>query len=107
MTPETLIESIRSAIAEGASAEARAAGADACRALLTVLGAQPGEPIVPATPIPQAPNPPIAAIVAAIRGVPREQLMDLLIAKLRTLVPADHATPGRILNIHHVKVPTP
>ena len=107
MTPETLIESIRSAIAERASAEERAAGADACRALLTVLGAQPGEPIVPAMPIPQAPNPPIAAIVAAIRGVPREQLLDLLIAKLRTLVPAETAMPIRMLNIPNVKVPTP
>jgi hypothetical protein len=41
--------------------------------------------------------------------MPREQLFDLLIAKLRTLVPADSAAPAStpMLKIPHVKVPTP
>jgi hypothetical protein len=109
MNSETLIESIRSAVAEGASDEARATGANACRTLLVVLEAKPGEPMVPAMPVPQPPSAPIAAIASAIRGVPREQLFDLLITKLRTLVPADAAAPApvRMLNIPHVKVPTP
>lgn len=109
MNSETLIQGIRAAVAEGASDDVRAAGASACRTLLVVLDAKPGEPMVPAMPIPQPPSPPIAAIASAIRGVSREQLFDLLIAKLRTLVPADSAapTPMQMLNIPHVKVPTP
>ena len=108
MNPEALIESIRVAIAEGASDEARAAGANACRMLLAVLDVKPGEPMVAAVPVPQPPSPPIAAIVSAIRGVPREQLVDLLIAKLRTVVPAETAAPASVrLNIPRVTVPTP
>lgn len=108
MTDE-LIESIRAALSEGASDQARTTGATACRTLLVVLEAKPGEPMVPAMPVPQPPSAPIAAIASAIRGVPREQLFDLLIAKLRTLVPADSAAPApmRMLNIPHVKVPAP
>ena len=96
---ENLIESIRAAAAEGSTPEARAAGANACRALLAAL-----EPPVPATP----PRLPVAAIAAAIKNVPPDQLADLLIAKLRTLVPADaQQPPVRALNIPRVKLPTP
>jgi len=98
---ENLIESIRAAVAEGATPEARAAGAHACRALLAAL-----EP--PATPQPAPPRLPIAAIATALRTVPTDQLADLLIAKLRTLVPADaQQPPVRALNIPRVKLPSP
>jgi hypothetical protein len=108
MNSETMIEAIRAAVAEDASVDARAAGASACRTLLVVLEAKPGEPLVPAMPVPQPPSAPIAAVASAIRTMPREQLFDLLIAKLRTLVPADSApAPTRMLDIPHVKVPTP
>jgi hypothetical protein len=109
MNSDTLIEAIRAAVAAGASDDARAAGANACRTLLVVLEAKPGEPMVPAMPVPHPPSAPIAALASAIRGMPREQLFDLLIAKLRTLVPADSAAPAStpMLKIPHVKVPTP
>ena len=57
---------------------------------------------------PAPPRLPIAAIASAIKNIPPDKLADLLIAKLRTLVPAEaqHA-PVRGLNIPQVKVPTP
>jgi hypothetical protein len=45
----SLIASIRAAVTPSASAEARAAGANACRSILTVLEAKPGQPLA-ATP---------------------------------------------------------
>ncbi len=107
MNPEALIEVIRGAIAAGASDEARVAGATACRALLAVLDAKHIEPNAPAAPAAQAPSLPIAAIAQAIRNVPPDQLADLLIAKLRTLVPEGaNAAPAHKFNIPLVKVPS-
>lgn len=82
---DQLLEAIRNATATGATDEARAAGAQACRTLLTALEAKPGEALAS----PAAPDSPIATIVAGLRGVPVDQLLDLAIAKLRTMVPAD------------------
>ena len=109
MNTEDLLEAIRAAVAEGASDEARARGAHACRALLVALEALSGEPAAPVPPAPPTPNINIGAIASAIRGVPPGQLADLLIAKLRTLVPADAqgATAVRRFDIPLVKVPTP
>ena len=109
MNTESLIEAIRAAVAEGASDEVRAGGVHACRALIAVLEAPPGEPAAPVPPAPPAPSINIAAIASAIRGVPPGQLADLLIAKLRTLVPADAQGPTAVrqFNIPLVKVPTP
>jgi hypothetical protein len=98
---ENLIESIRAAVADGASPDARAAGANACRTLLTALEAPPALP-------PGPPSLPIAAIASALRTIPPDQLADLLIAKLRTLVPADaQQPPVCALNIQRVTVPAP
>ena len=109
MNTEVLIEAIRAAVAEDASDEARASGAHACRALLAVLEVPSGEPAAPVSPAPPAPSINIAAIASAIRGVPPDQLADLLIARLRTLVPADAQSPTAVrrFNIPLVKVPTP
>ena len=109
MNTETLIEAIRAAIAEGANDEARASGAHACRALLAALEAPLGGPAAPIPPAPPAPSINIGAIASAIRGVPPDQRAELLIAKLRTHVPADaqSATTVRRFNIPLVKVPTP
>lgn len=110
MNTDTLIESIRVATADGATDEARAEGASACRALLDLLDPKPDAPIAPAPmaqPLPP-PNLPIAAIASAIRGMPPDQLADLLIAKLRTLVPAGaEVAPVHKLNIPFIKMPTP
>src|SRR5262245_53693896 len=44
---DNLLDSIRAAVAPGASDETRASGASACRTILTALEAKAGEPLVP------------------------------------------------------------
>lgn len=100
---DTLIESIRMAVAEGATPEARAAGADACRTLLAAFDASAGQPLAPTTPPPV--NQQVAMIATAIRGLPMDQLADLLIARLRTLVPVDQQSAVRSIHIPLVGVP--
>lgn len=94
---ETMIETIRVAVQSDASDDAKHQGALACRAILTVLEAKPGEPLntpsaAPATPPPIGP-PQIAAIVGAFRGMDPDQLLDLAITRLRAALPADAAVP--------------
>lgn len=86
---ENLLEAIRAAVVTDASAEVRAAGAQACRTILAALEATPGAPIQ-ATAVPDVP---IANLVATLRGVPMEQLLDLAIARLRATLPAGTAVP--------------
>lgn len=79
-----LLETIRISLASDATPDARRAGAAACRQILAgleVATAQAQPPPLNA----QA----IASVVAALRGVPPEQLLDLAIAKLRSALPAD------------------
>jgi hypothetical protein len=76
---QDLIEAIRTATAEGATTEQKEVGAQACRTILTALGAEAGKPIVlPGTP---SPNP--------LTGIDQTQALDLLIARLRAALPAD------------------
>jgi hypothetical protein len=99
MTMETMIEAIRVAVQSDASDDAKHQGALACRAILTVLEAKPGEPLgAPSdapttTPQPPIGPPQIAAIVGAFRGMAPEQLLDLAITRLRAALPADAAVP--------------
>lgn len=79
---DDLIEPIRAALADGATAEAKTAGATACRTILAALEPPPNTP--PLTP--EA----IVAAATALRGVPVEQLLDVAIDRLRRAVP-----PGR------------
>lgn len=73
------IESIRAAIADGATSDQKAHGAAACRAILAALGAEAGKPIV----MPGAPAPhPLA-------GIDPGQALDHLIAKLTAALPKD------------------
>ena len=88
---ENLLEAIRAATAPDANSEARAAGIAACRTILVALEAQPGEPIA-ATVVPQTATQ-VASAVAALRGVPVDQLLDLAIAKLRSALPAGADVP--------------
>jgi hypothetical protein len=99
---ENLIETIRTAVADDATAEVRAAGANACRTVLAAL-----EPASPTLPVSQASSLPIAAIASAIRGTSPEQLADVLIAKLRALVPESEQAPAHKFHIPLVKVPAP
>lgn len=73
------IEAIRAAVADGATADQKAHGAAACRAILAALGAEAGKPIV----MPGVPTPhPLA-------GIDPGQALDLLIAKLTAALPKD------------------
>lgn len=91
---ENLLESIRAATAPDATEDARAAGAKACRTLLTALEAKAGEPMAPAVQSPTSPGSApvtataIANVVAALGQLPPEQLLDLAIARLRAALPA-------------------
>lgn len=102
---DQLLESIRAAVATGATDEAKAAGATACRTILIALEAKPGEPMAAPVPVAAQSQPEISAIVAGLKGVPVDQLLDLAIAKLRTMVPADKAPPVQRLAIPLVPVP--
>lgn len=81
---DNLIASIRAAVAPNASAEVRAVGATACRSILTALEAQAGQPLASA---PSAPTSPLAGILSAFASMPREQLLEAVISRLRTALP--------------------
>ena len=75
------IEAIRAAVAADATDEQKSQGAAACRAILVALGAEPGKPIA----MPGAPTPhPLARLDPG-------QALDLIIAKLSAMVPAEGA----------------
>ena len=109
---ETLLETIRLAVQRDATDEARAAGVLACRTILTALETKPGEPMVvgAAPSIPSAePAPPgaqLAQVVAALRGMPADQLLDLAIARMRAALPAG-TEPQRAepVKFHIVQLP--
>jgi hypothetical protein len=103
MDSQTLLDAIRAAIAEGATNEARVAGAHACRTILAALDPEIGPPAAPAPPS-STNAAEILAMVSALRGVPVNQLLDLAIAKLRTMVPADHQPQIRSIKIPIVPV---
>jgi len=76
-----MIEAIRAAVADGATPEQRAIGAQACRTIHAALGAEPGKPIV----LPGAPQShPLAGITA-------DQALALLIARLTAIAEAKEA----------------
>ena len=100
---ENIIESIRAAIASGASPSAREAGATACRTILAALESTPGQPLGAAAPA--APSP-IASVVSALRGAPPEQLLDLAIARLRAALPPGVEVPdAKPIKFHTVMPP--
>jgi hypothetical protein len=70
-----LIDVIREATATDATAEQKATGIQACRTILTALGAEPGKPIA----LPGAPKP------HPLNGLTFDQALDLVIAKLSTV----------------------
>jgi hypothetical protein len=93
---EKLFDAIRAATAPDANDDTKAAGADACRAILRALEAKPGEPLVQDP----APTTPVQTVIAALGSVPPEQLLDLAIAKLKAaLPPGTELEPVRRLNL--------
>ena len=78
---ESLIESIRNAVAETATAEQKATGAIACRTVLSALEATPGQPLMLAGAPAQSP---LAALDPG-------QALDLVIARLRAALAVEEA----------------
>lgn len=72
-----LLDCIRIALAEGATPEQKQAGATACCAVYAALSPPPGVPVS----VPQAPQ----------TRLNIDQMLDLAIAKLRSMVPAEAA----------------
>jgi hypothetical protein len=75
-----LIGAIRTAVADGATTEQKAAGVQACRTISTALGTEPGEPFtLPGMPLP------------VTSRVSIDQILDLAIARLTTIA-SEHGT---------------
>jgi len=104
-----LIDAIVAAVAAGASEDARAAGAQACRTLLAALEAKEGEPIAAPIPMPATPSPAdVAAIVGGLKTLPVEQLLDLAIARLKAALPTGTTVePVRSLTVPLIPFPRP
>jgi len=102
---EPIIDTIRSAVAPDATAEARAAGVQACEAILAALRAKAGDTYPVARPIEVGPA--AAAVAALVRSAPPDQLLDLAIAKLRAMVPTDAQPAIRPMHIPLVRLPAP
>lgn len=81
---DEMIEVIRAAVADGATPDAKARGAAACRTIGAALGAEPGKPLsVPGAP---APSP--------LAGVDPGLLVDALIARLTALAEKKATAPS-------------
>jgi hypothetical protein len=110
----SLIASIRAALARGASADVRAAGASACRSILTVLDARPGQPLaaLPPPPVaPTSPTSPIAALFAQpgflprLAAMSRDELINLL-KQITGAMPAHLQTPTTAApRFHLIQIP--
>lgn len=97
---QELIESIRAAVADGATAEQKMTGAQACRAILAALDAEAGKPLA----LLGAPTP------GPFAGLPPDQMLDLLIARLSALAEQQGASTapqakGPPLRIAYVQPP--
>ena len=92
-----LIEAIRAAIAQGATAEQKAIGAQACRTILTALGAEPGKPLV----LPGAPKP------HPLSGITVDQALDLAIARLTMVADARDKPTANATTVPTAKAATP
>jgi hypothetical protein len=86
---DELLQSIHAAVAADASPDVRRSGASACRTILTSLEATQGHRLE-VSPINASQ---IASVVGALRGVPTDQLLDIAISRLRSMLPTDGPTP--------------
>ena len=94
-----LIETIRAAVAEDATVEAKLAGAQACRVILATLDPEPPRPAPASAPA----NP-----LAALAGLDLDRALDLVIARLRAALPEDkRAAVGERPGMRIQLVPVP
>ena len=107
----TLVATIRSAVAQGASPEVRAAGATACRSILTVLEAKPGEPLAAAPAPATSPMSPIASLLSQpgllskLAAMSREQLLDLLKQVTGAMPARPHTPTTAVPRFHLIQIP--
>jgi hypothetical protein len=100
---EQLLEAIRAATAPDATDETRAAGANACRTILTALEAKAGQPLASVQPTTA-----VQSIVGLLGTMPPEQLLDLAIARLKAaLPPGTDVAPVKPLKIQLLPLPAP
>ena len=99
---ENLIEAIRNAVADHASDEARATGAQACRTILTALEAKPGDPLVMPSSQPSEANEPaaqFAQMLGALREIPSRKVFGIRNDEL-PLIPAAVDTWGPLVFVN-------
>jgi hypothetical protein len=89
----TQLESIRVAFAAGASADDVRAGSLACRTLAAVLESQPGQPLAASPPAPSTNPSQLAALLPQLGQLDVDQILDLVIARLRMRLPPGTAMP--------------
>jgi hypothetical protein len=110
-----LVQTIRSALSDGADDLTKQRAINACDQLLVVLSAEPGQPL-PVPPAPQAAAPAAPVVPPAIAPAPpvpafspATQMLDALIAKLRAELPKEkqptEAPSPRDLRIPFVRTP--
>lgn len=102
---ETLIESIRKAVAPDATDEAKRVGADACRTILATLDAtlQAPPPFTP--PAAPMPMPDVAAVVEMVRSLGPEKTLDAVITRLRAALPEGTQVPRALAPVRFHIVP--
>jgi hypothetical protein len=83
---DDLFTAIRGALAQDAAVDARSAGALACRTILGVLdpSSRSTAPSAPASPT--SPTSPLTNVLGAIGSIPREQIVELLVGGLRSIL---------------------
>ena len=103
---DNLIGSIRTATVPGASAEVRGIGATACRAILTALETQVGQPLTAAPARATSPTVSLSGMLSHLASMPREQLIELLTNRLRGALPL--GAPTRLVagpRYHTIPIP--
>ena len=110
----SLVASIRAAVTPSASAETRTAGANACRSILTVLEAKPGQPLA-ATPqrtSSTAQASPLATLLSQpgllskLAAMSRDELIGVL-KQITGAMPARPTTPTTAApRFHLIEVPS-
>jgi len=106
-----MIASIRSAVIPNASPQARTAGASACRSILTVLEAKPGQPLTAAPPAPTQPQSSLAGLLsqpgllAQLAAMSREQLLDLLRKVTGAASPQPQSPVNGAPRFHLIQIP--
>jgi hypothetical protein len=106
-----MIASIRSALAPSAEPQARTAGASACRSILSVLEAKPGQPLIAAPPPPTQAQSPLASLLSQpglltqLAAMSREQLLDLLRQVTGAASPQPRSPTTGAPRFHLIQIP--